>query len=127
MTKQQQQMSPEEQAEYRKLQRNMLKECVSTILGDLLNRERSGETRDVCTPLGNTRGLLSGVLSSLGEDSPNAVMMAKQACESMVDRAGHAEREGGPELAIALREHVSDLSPIVAEMLPQAEAPKQDD
>ncbi len=123
MTTQSPKMSKGEQAEYRKIQCEMLQEAVTVILEDLLARERSGETRDVCTPLGNTRGLLSGVLSSIVvlEDSASAVLLAKEACESMIDRANHAAGEGGPDLAKVLRDHVDKLSPIVADMLPGAE------
>ena len=121
-----QQMSPKEKVEYRKLQREMLQESLFTIINDLKDRELNGETRDANTPLGNTRGCLSGALSSIGELGPTAVLLAKEACESMLGRATRADSQGGPELAAVLREHVNKLSPIVADMLPEAEALRVD-
>lgn len=117
------QMSPEELAEYRKLQCEMLQEYTAEILDDLKAREASGEAMDANTPLGNTRGLLGGVLSCLIEgEVDSAIKWAKEACESLIDRATRAAAEGSPELADALRDHVNKLSPVVADMLPSVES-----
>lgn len=59
-------------------------------------------------------GILSGVLSSLGEKGDAALVLAKDACEAIIECAHYAEDAGDSESAEQLRRVVGMLSPVVA-------------
>lgn len=59
-------------------------------------------------------GLISGVLSSLPEGGDAPILLAKDTCEAIVDRACEAEDADLSDLAERLRGIVRALSPVVA-------------
>jgi hypothetical protein len=59
-------------------------------------------------------GMLSGVLSSLPEGGDAPILLAKDACEAIVDCARRAEDEGSADAAERLRGVNRALSPVVA-------------
>ena len=62
-------------------------------------------------------GMLSGVVSSLPEGGDAPILLAKDACEALVDRAHEAIDADLPDLAVSLRGIVRALSPVVARVL----------
>jgi len=59
-------------------------------------------------------GLVSGVLSSLSEGGDAPILLAKDTCEAILDRAHEAEDADFPELGERLRGIVRTVSPVVA-------------
>jgi len=59
-------------------------------------------------------GILSGVASSLPEGGDAPILLAKDACEAIVDCARRAEDAGHAEVAERLRGVNRMLSPVVA-------------
>ena len=59
-------------------------------------------------------GLVSGVLSSLPEGGDAPILLAKDTCEAILERAHQAEDADFPELGERLRGIVRTVSPVVA-------------
>ena len=88
-----------------------LKEVIET--AQINVRVLAKEGHSMTIPL----GLLSGVVSSLPEGGDAPVLLAKNACEALVERAHEAEDAELPGLAESLRGIVRDVSPVVAGLL----------
>lgn len=88
-----------------------LKDAVLAAQTDLrVLQKESHEGVTLTLPL----GILSGVLSSLPEGGDGPVLLAKDACEAIVDCARSAEDAGGADAAERLRAVNRALSPVVA-------------
>lgn len=85
-----------------------LKDAVAAARTDL--RVMANEGHSMTRPL----GILSGVVSSLPEGGDGPILLAKDACEALVDRAHEAEDADLPDLAERLRGVNRALSPVVA-------------
>lgn len=88
-----------------------LEDAVVTVLIKLREMQTDGHSMTV--PL----GLLSGVKSSLPEGGDAPVLLAKDACEAIADRAREAEHADLSDLAEELEKCVRVLSPVVAQSL----------
>jgi len=85
-----------------------LKDAVEVARTDL--RAMANEGHSMTRPA----GLLSGVASSLPEGGDAPLLLAKDACEAIVDRAHEAEDADLADLAERLRGVNRALSPVVA-------------
>jgi len=85
-----------------------LKDAIEAARTDV--RVLANEGHSMTLPL----GLLSGVLSSLPEGGDEPIILAKTACEALIDRAHDAEDAGLPDVAEQLRGVARALSPVVA-------------
>lgn len=85
-----------------------LKEAVETAQVNV--RVLATEGHSMTRPL----GLISGVLSSLPEGGKAPILLAKDACEALADRAREADDADLADLAERLRGIVYDLSSVVA-------------
>jgi hypothetical protein len=98
-----------------------LRDSLEAVHENLKVRHMRGEASDAGTPLVNTFGLLTCALASIPEKGNSSILFAKQACESLLERASKSEENGDNGFAEVLRGHVSTLSVIVAKMLPMVE------
>jgi len=85
-----------------------LKDAVEAAVTDL--RVMANEGNNMVRPL----GMLSGVLASLPEGGDAPILLAKDACEAIVDCARRAEDADKADLAERLRGVNRALSPVVA-------------
>ena len=87
-----------------------LKNAVQAAQTDL--RVMANEGHNMTQPL----GMLSGVVSSLPEGGDAPILLAKDACEELVDCVHEAEDTNFSDLAERLRGVVRALSPVVARL-----------
>ena len=96
----------------------MLEKKVGVVLADLTVNQP--EARDAGVNLMRVRGLLRNAFNSLAcpKHWIAGIGVTKEACEELAKRAGQAVDNGDEEFAKLLVDHLDNLSPIVASLLP---------